>query len=124
MAEKQKLLSVTAKDCKWEFMVASGDGGQNRQKRNTAVRCTHLNSGAVGKCSDGRSQDQNRKTAFKHMIETKEFKKWLQIEVSRKSGELARIEAKVNEEMKKVKVESHDDSGKWKDGLTDPEKEF
>jgi protein subunit release factor B len=113
---KQLLFSVTAADCRWDYYVASGDGGQNRQKRNTAVRCTHIASGAVGKSSDGRSQEQNRKVAFQHMAESEVFKKWHKIEIARRTGRLDAIDRKVEEALAptNIKTEVRDEKGLWK----------
>jgi protein subunit release factor B len=121
LVSRQKLLSVTASDCRFDAFIGSGDGGQKRQKTASAIRCTHLASGAVGKATESRLQGQNRKTAFERMTETEEFKKWLKIEIARKAGGLAKIEAEVDADMKRVKVESKDEKGRWVDGLTSTE---
>lgn len=99
MAEKKLLFSVTAKDCRWDYYRGSGKGGQKRNKTSNAVRCTHLSSGAVGKAEDTDSQQKNKRLAFKRMAESKEFKVWHKLESARKSGELARIETKIDMEL-------------------------
>ena len=48
------------------------------------------------------------------MVNTKEFKNWHKLEVSRKTGQLAVIEANVEREMKRIKVEVKED-GLWKE---------
>lgn len=68
------LFSVTAKDCRWDTFRGTGKGGQKRNKTESAVRCTHIASGAVGQSDDSRSQHDNRRTAFKRMAETDVFK--------------------------------------------------
>jgi protein subunit release factor B len=45
---KHLLFSVTAKDCDWDTLAASSKGGQHANRNETAVRCTHRESGAVG----------------------------------------------------------------------------
>ncbi len=55
-SQRELLFSVTAKDCRFDFYRGSGAGGQHRNKTDSAVRVTHLNSGAVGKCEESRSQ--------------------------------------------------------------------
>lgn len=52
----EKIFSVTLKDCVVETKRGSGKGGQNRNKRDTAVRIVHLPSGAVGESQEQRSQ--------------------------------------------------------------------
>lgn len=71
---KTLLLSVTLKDCHVETKRGSGKGGQNRNKRDTAVRIVHPPSGAVGESQEQRSQLQNKKAAFRRMAETETFK--------------------------------------------------
>lgn len=70
---KRKLLSVTLKDCDVQTKRGSGKGGQNRNKRDTAVRIVHRASGAVGESQEERSQLQNKRTAFLRMTATPAF---------------------------------------------------
>lgn len=67
---------VTIKDCDVQTMRGSGNGGSNRNKRDTAVRITHSASGAVGYAEDERSQLQNKRLAFRRMGESSEFQRW------------------------------------------------
>jgi protein subunit release factor B len=48
---------------------ASGPGGQNLHKTESAVRLTHLPSGVAVSVSDTRSQARNREIAFERLIE-------------------------------------------------------
>ena len=48
---------------------ASGPGGQNLHKTESAVRLTHLPSGVVVLASDTRSQARNREIAFERLAE-------------------------------------------------------
>ena len=96
---KQKLFSVTAKHCRWDYYKGSGAGGQKRNKTENCVRCTHEPSGAVGKSEEGRSKEQNKKKAFRRMAESKEFQNWLRLEVSRATGAWAEVVAKIEREL-------------------------
>lgn len=84
---KELLFSVTLDDCDVQTKRGHGKGGQNRNKRDTAVRIVHKPSGAVGECQEQRTQYQNKRTAFKRMSETTKFKVWLNREVLIKTGE-------------------------------------
>lgn len=116
MPDRELLFSVTAKDCDWDYVRGSGNGGQKRNKTSSAVRCRHRDSGAIGYAEDSRSQHQNKITAFKRMIDTKEFKKWHRLEVARRTGEIVEIQEKIERETKNPKitiVEVKDDDGRW-----------
>ncbi len=114
------LFSVTSKDCKFDYYVGSGDGGQKKQKTASAVRCTHKESGAVGKAEDTRSQLKNKQLAFGRMAETKKFQEWLRVESLKALGIQKQIEDKVEREIKKVKVEVQKE-GRWVEYVGDSE---
>lgn len=99
--------SVTLKDCRVDLFRASGPGGQNRNKRDTAVRIVHAPSGAKGEAKEHKSQLQNKKAAFKRMAESVEFKLW--------ADAIVRGEISVEEAMqeKNLKIETQDEDGKW-----------
>lgn len=107
---KQRVLSVTLKDCKVDHFSAGGKGGQNQNRRSTGTRITHSPSGAIGESREERSQLQNKKTAFRRMTETKEFRTWLR----KMSGRATLAEIQVSEQMRprNIKTEVKVD-GKW-----------
>lgn len=113
--ERTPLFSVTAKDCDWSYTKGSGKGGQKKNKTSSAVHCKHRDSGARGYAEDSRSQHDNKRTAFKRMIETKEFKNWHMLEVSRHTGERISINERVNRAMrpKNLKTEIRVGKDKW-----------
>jgi len=111
---KEKLFSVTLKDCDVQPYKGSGAGGQKRNKTSSAIRLVHRDSGAVGQCENFREQSKNKSEAFRRMAATPEFKGWIRIASARATGELHRIEKQIEEEIKyKTKVEGKDENGKW-----------
>ena len=110
---KELLFRITAADCEWIYQRGSGNGGQKKNKTNSAVRCIHRASGAAGYAEDTRSQVQNRGIAFRRMAETDQFKGWHKLESMRRLGQLIDIEDIVNHEMKNIKVECKDEKGLW-----------
>jgi hypothetical protein len=97
---KEILFSVTASDCRWDYYRGSGKGGQKRNKTDSACRCTHLASGAVGQAEDDRSQHVNKRLAFVRMSNTEKFKTWHKLEVARRTGVLREAEEYVDREMR------------------------
>lgn len=110
---KEKLFSVTADDCDWKPLKGSGAGGQKRNKTESGMRCTHRASGAVAECEEHREQSRNKREAFKKMSNTETFKKWLDLEIKLKSGQLAVIEQEVEMSLRQVKCEIKDENGRW-----------
>ena len=84
--KRERLFSVTAADCRFQAKRGSGKGGQARNKTSNAIQCFHDPSGAMGECENGRSQDLNRREAFRLMTETKEFRSWMNLKIDASLG--------------------------------------
>ena len=55
------------RDCDMDFFIASGPGGQHRNKVETGVRLTHRPTGTIVTATERRSQNANREMAFERM---------------------------------------------------------
>jgi protein subunit release factor B len=61
-------LDVLERECELEFFIASGPGGQHRNKRETGVRLFHPASGLTVTATERRSQTRNLEVAFARLI--------------------------------------------------------
>ena len=55
------------RDCNMDFFIASGPGGQHRNKVETGVRLVHRPTGTMVTATERRSQTANRDMAFERM---------------------------------------------------------
>jgi protein subunit release factor B len=118
--EKELLFSLSKDN--GDFIVTpfkgSGKGGQKRNKTSSACRIAHPASGAVAECQEERYFHVNRQRAFERLLERKEFKAWLKLETAKRMGQLADIDEKVEREMRNVRVDLKDETGRWVDEKT------
>lgn len=75
MADEDEAL---LRDCTFEFVKGSGPGGQNRNRRMTAVRLTHAPSGIVIFSCEQRTQGDNRRVAIDRLKEKLEARNRVQ----------------------------------------------
>ncbi len=77
---------INPADIKRDTFRASGAGGQHINKTESAVRLTHIPTGVVVECQEGRSQHENAEKAMT-MLRTRIF----EAEVNRRQEERARL---------------------------------
>lgn len=114
VSDRELLFSVTLDDCRVDTFRSGGKGGQNQNKRDTGVRVVHEPSGAVGESREERSQLQNKKAAFRRMVESPQFKFWVAMERKRlETGKT--LEQRVEEWMRpeNLLIEVRGTDGRW-----------
>lgn len=113
---RERITIVSKNDLEVSYFCGPGPGGQARNKVASGVLIRHKQSGAIGRASDSRSQQDNKMSAFRRLREHPKFKVWL----NRKLFEIREretLEQSVDRETTPdtLKIEIKNERGQWEE---------
>lgn len=97
-----RAVEIKEEDLDWQFMRASGAGGQSVNKTNSAVRLTHQPSGIVVVSRQERKQAQNRSIA----LELLRAQLW-EIEEEKRQAKLGKARQAIGRNMRAEKIRTY-----------------
>lgn len=120
--ERQRVTILSKKDLEFSYYCGPGHGGQAKNKVASGVMIRHLESGAMGRAHDSRSQDQNKHEAFKRLVATPQMKFWIAKKLFElKQGETLEQAVENDCHPKNLKFDIKDEHGRW---VTVPDEYF
>lgn len=113
---KERITILSQKDLEISYFCGSGAGGQARNKVASGVQMRHLESGAMGRASDSRSQHDNKKSAFNRMLADPRMKFWLARQIHEvRMGETIEQTIAAETKPEHLKYEIKNASGQWEE---------
>lgn len=95
-------IEIREEDLEWQFMRASGAGGQSVNKTNSAVRLIHTPTGITTTCRQEKKQEQNRKIA----LDLLRSQLW-EIEEEKREKELGKARSAIGRAQRAEKIRTY-----------------
>jgi peptide chain release factor 1 len=95
-------VEIREEDLEWQFMRASGAGGQSVNKTNSAVRLIHKPTGLTTTCRQEKKQEQNRKIA----LDLLRSQLW-EIEEEKREKELGKARSAIGRAQRAEKIRTY-----------------
>lgn len=95
-------IEINPADLKIDTFRASGAGGQHINKTESAIRITHIPTGTIVACQEGRSQHSNRDTAMK-MLKSRIFDQ-MENERLKKEKDLRKMQVGSGDRSEKIRT--------------------
>lgn len=113
---RERVTIVFKKDLELSYFAGPGKGGQAKNKIKSGVQIRHKHSGAIGRASDSRSLEDNRRAAFLRMLDDPKMKFYI-AGVIYELNHRETLEESVAKELvdTNLKIEVKDEKGNWKE---------
>jgi protein subunit release factor A len=111
---RQRVTILHKKDLDVSYFCGPGKGGQAKNKVHSGCQIIHRESGAIGRASDSRSLEQNKKSAFERLLATPKMKFWIAAKLYEvKHSETMEETAAKEMTGDKLRYEIKNADGKW-----------